>query len=751
LKRSIANKGKKNRWKGNTDLQTILGIKFSGDDVEPIIMADLPEQSFSGRNFIELNFNIKDPDGNLIEKIFKPDLYPKASEALRSEAPQQHVNLDHIRKAMEQGFADKTLFPHVGEYAGYIRSVLGSNNNTYGTVSNLPLSPKLVKLQPEDVFAALKAGKSLMIFRSTSGLLDYELINSSVGKGDTALVSIKRPEITAATSARGPIAFASPRDGDTVYGPRTSFDINIRGTYESTDFTGLTIEVQLGELPPKTATIEEIDIEHGLANWSVWHRIIPATESTSQETIFITARAKGAQPVEHRIQITAKYFTPPGQDEVNLPFPNDLRPRLFLIERYRLSSYLGAYGAGRTLKTFTLLPGEKTKISTRTYTKTVEQRKQASSILDSITDESTKDFENTLATEQSNKSAYEETFSYEVNGKAEANWGWGSAEVSGGVKGGTNSSREEFAKNVANTTQKHVAKASSKRDVQINTSYERTDETETEASTEREIQNINVSRTLNFVFRQMNQEFITILHLVDIKAAFWNGDSNPLSTTFKKIEVPLPELNSLLRQVLVNDDDPNALTIHKEVHKAIIDEITNIRDYNYDDLEADENSENFLEEVSDIDTSPGPDPITSRNYWRINKKYRSKYIDGPTNITNIPGVIMSVDMNVIRTEGIEVESILGKGLALDDYSRDLQDQSIRTKQLENDLKEIEIVKNRLAVSTVDKGPKEQVERYERVFPCCQPDIFSLWPHEDTDNKKEISSKKQKALEKSNNL
>src|SRR3712207_8730267 len=32
---------------------------------------------------------------------------------------------------------------------------------------------------------------------------------------------------------------------------------------------------------------------------------------------------------------------------------------------------------------------------------------------------------------------------------------------------------------------------------------------------------INVSRTLNFVFRQMNQEFITVLHLVDVRVAFF--------------------------------------------------------------------------------------------------------------------------------------------------------------------------------------------------------------------------------------
>ena len=40
------------------------------------------------------------------------------------------------------------------------------------------------------------------------------------------------------------------------------------------------------------------------------------------------------------------------------------------------------------MKTFTLLPGERTKISIKTYTKTETEAKEASSILDSVTDES---------------------------------------------------------------------------------------------------------------------------------------------------------------------------------------------------------------------------------------------------------------------------------------------------------------------------------------------------------------------------
>ena len=47
-----------------------------------------------------------------------------------------------------------------------------------------------------------------------------------------------------------------------------------------------------------------------------------------------------------------------------------------------------------------------------------------------------------------------------------------------------------------------------------------------------------MSRTLNFVFRQMNQKFYTVLSLVDVRIGFFNG--------FEKQEVTVPEIDQLL-------------------------------------------------------------------------------------------------------------------------------------------------------------------------------------------------------------
>ncbi len=101
----------------------------------------------------------------------------------------------------------------------------------------------------------------------------------------------------------------------------------------------------------------------------------------------------------------------------------ELRQRLLLVESCTLSSYLGRYGAGQVVKTFTLLPGESTMISVSTFNKVSTTSKSASSILDSFSDQSATDFENTLAAEQHHDEAQKETFNYHVDAQANATWG----------------------------------------------------------------------------------------------------------------------------------------------------------------------------------------------------------------------------------------------------------------------------------------------------------------------------------------
>jgi hypothetical protein len=382
-----------------------------------------------------------------------------------------------------------------------------------------------------------------------------------------------------------------------------------------------------------------------------------------------------------------------------LPVPTRVRPHLVLIESYRLSSYLGDYGAGRTIRTFSLLPGEKTKISIKSYTKTAAESDRASSIFDSFTDESSQEFENALEAEQSDKANSEEASSYYADARFHAKWGWGSVDVSGGVKGSSNSAREEFARKVSKAASKHAAKASSKRDIQINTNYSVKTEQGEETATEREIENINLSRTLNFVFRQMNQQFISLLHLVDIRVAYSNGLTGS-NRVFR--DVALPQLGSLLEEFIVADK-------HQEVKRIILDELNNI--YDYKDERCSFAEEKTLEVFDNQNNL-----ISTFEYPRARKGVTSVYQDPVHGMRiNVPGIIMAADTYVLRTESVVVEALLGQAAALDTYSQGLQSSSVAAQEIKNQQALEAVAKARLARTIVEEKDDEATSIYTRLF------------------------------------
>jgi hypothetical protein len=371
------------------------------------------------------------------------------------------------------------------------------------------------------------------------------------------------------------------------------------------------------------------------------------------------------------------------------------------VESNPLSSSLGNYGAGRTLKTFSLLPGEKTKISIKSYTRTETDAKNASNILDSFSEESAVDFETSMAQEQSNKKNYDETWNYNVGVEAKASWGWGSASAHAEMSGGTNAAREEFAKNISNAVQKHVSKASAKREVQVNTSYEVKTQTGEETSIEREISNINVGATLNFVFRQMNQEFISLLHLVDVRVGYFKIDTVEGSGDDPQYrEVTLPELDTLIRDVIVPEK-------RAEVRNVLLHQLTNVFDYK-------DRHHVLVEEEPFRDRDGNVVPLS--NYLRMRKDYTSTYFDeaSGTQIT-VPGVIMAATKNVLRTEGVIVEALLGHGDGLDQYSHGLQEAAVRARELENTAQELEQSSARLALRIVKERDTELAGLYREVI------------------------------------
>jgi hypothetical protein len=364
------------------------------------------------------------------------------------------------------------------------------------------------------------------------------------------------------------------------------------------------------------------------------------------------------------------------------------KPRLALIETYRLSSYLGSFGAGRTISTFSLLPGEKTTISVKTFRHSETERKSASSILDSCTQESADDFEHTMQNENSDKQSQAESFEYHAEAEASASWGVASGKVSGGIKGGTSSAREEFAKNVSSAVNKHAQKASAKRDVQVNTSAEVKESQGEDTAITRELENINVGRTLNFVFRQLNQEHIVVLHLVDVRVGFFNGYSESAR------EVPLSRLDSLLEEVVDAGSVEKVRAELQEQLEAIVGDAT------------EEHKGEFIEErvLGEGDS-----------YQRVNPDCVSIYKDETGNEIAVPGLITNVSKVTMRTDGVIVDSLLGEGNALDHYSAALQGAEVTRRQVQNKLGKAKLKKASLARSLVGSHDKAGAEIYREIL------------------------------------
>lgn len=260
------------------------------------------------------------------------------------------------------------------------------------------------------------------------------------------------------------------------------------------------------------------------------------------------------------------------------------------------------------------------------------------------------------------------------------------------MSGGSTAAREQFAKNTSSATQKQAASSSAKRDVEVNSNFQTTSEEGVETATTREIQNINVGRTLNFTFRQMNQEFITLLHLVDVRVAFFNGYAE------SKEEVPLSQIDVLMEKYVVEDQ-------RAKVKETILGQIRTV----YDHLDE------AHEVIEDVERAG------FGSYWRFKKGTVSKYTDPATGSEfDVPGIILSADKCVMRTDSLIVEALLGQAEGLDAYSRGLQDERVRAQRLTNRRIALDIKLEEMRQKIVEDRDRDAAEIYATLYHSPEP-------------------------------
>lgn len=420
------------------------------------------------------------------------------------------------------------------------------------------------------------------------------------------------------------------------------------------------------------------------------------------------------------------------KDEIiYVPRPKIADPTISIVLHLKMVSFLGNYGAGQTIKSIHLLPGESTTISMRTYKHDETRREQSQNVLDSYSETSADELQNTVQSETQYTSGFSEekveskTGSWNAGGSIGINVGFLSIGGGGGGGGENTKSKnsttaiQNMVGSLVSAVNHHVSSSDTQRQIEINTETSSTRISETEESIVRNIQNINKSRVLNFVFRQLLQEFISITYLDSVSIVYYNGF--PESRRVAK----LPDLDNMLEDVL--KDAAAVKTVQNKIYRALC----NIKDYQ-------DTATGFIEKVNEtmancIDPTDPTDPTENFSYIRKIKELKQTAAG-----FTVPGIILDVTKRVVRTDSAVVDALLGQGEALDCYNQNLQQAAVKEAELSNirmeqntaleqeqwaqqkDQWELEKEKLAQAIRIInDLGdPRPQVESYKKVFSDC---------------------------------
>lgn len=381
--------------------------------------------------------------------------------------------------------------------------------------------------------------------------------------------------------------------------------------------------------------------------------------------------------------------------------PKKATPAIYMVMHMRMASYLGDYGAGQTLKTFSLLPGETTTISLKTYKQDSETSSATESVLDSYSESATDELQTTIenSTQQTESFSETDTDTMSLETSVSGGVNLGIVNLGADVGGGASSvnTTEEAVENQVSTLESavdhHVQTVDTKRQVEVNTETTTTSTSGTEQTTTRTLENINRGRVLNFVFRQLLQEYFTITYLHDVTFIFDNGFPH------KRRSATISSIGNLLQKVMKNKQ------VAEMAENRIYERLCNIPDYTGTQV-------SFIEKV-DVEAKNCIHPDAGGGKYSYVKKrsdlsqtYREKSVNG---------IILGVKHRIMRTPSVVVDAVLGQGEGLECYNLQLQEAANRQAHLEND-------KIEQAMGIIDglDSAKEKAELYQSVFgeECC---------------------------------
>lgn len=355
-------------------------------------------------------------------------------------------------------------------------------------------------------------------------------------------------------------------------------------------------------------------------------------------------------------------------------------PRLYIIEEYRINSYLGDYGAGKILKTFTLLPGEKTTITMRTFKQITSKQVVAQNVLETVTEEVVDSLDAFVQDERQNSSssssATSESVSVDVS--VGCDFGFASASVDVGYASSSSSdqARTDAVNSLSNSMDRHTAQSNTNREINVNSTTEDSSTEEMEETIVRELENINYSRVLNFIFRQMQQQYISVTTLNNIKIMFTNG--YPESVRMVNIE----KLKELLEAVIVPVEVNN-------VYKQIINEYCKVRNY-AGAFKQFLNNEVYTKNGCITGATP-----VNIDFWTAKNATDSfDFLGAPF---KVPGIILEVKERTLQTDSAVCDALLGQMDALDCFN--MQNQESEASQNKTKAEIIALYKSMMEAAT----------------------------------------------------
>lgn len=380
--------------------------------------------------------------------------------------------------------------------------------------------------------------------------------------------------------------------------------------------------------------------------------------------------------------------------------------RLMLVETYRLSAFLGDVGQGQVVRTFSLMPGENASFSVSTFKETTTTAQSASSIFDSYNQSAQDSFERALGTDNSTETSEAAELDFYADADVKERWGTGNADVSAGLSGSGSISHSNFYQQTTNAVRSHAAEASSARNVEVDTSYTVQTAENRQTSLTREVRNINNGRTLDLIFRQLGQEYLTLLHLVDLRVGYYD----PTPGSFRA--VALSELDGLLDAVLVDDAALKLTYKQTIINQAYA--VASQREVN--------GSSSFIvcrdRSTGALIPEPNLAAITAGQAFAVDANCVTDYYYPQRSdvVLKVAGIVMAHTEAVMRTDNVVAEAWVGASVALDPFSQGLQIQQLQRGKTENDFRAAEAAKLDQANAIVAAGDQAKAAVYAQVFP-----------------------------------